>query len=167
MFIRTIFLTSLLVPLSAITATAQTTDPTQIAHLSAANQLGILEYCQGEGYTDQSAVDAEKKSISMLPASSGPPDTSSLADAESTGKQGSFLLNGNKTPLTKIADGKNTTVNSLCAQMGTATKNAVANMGSMNNGMPAMPNGMQMPSVPNGMQMPSMSGMPASPSNLQ
>jgi hypothetical protein len=51
--------------------------------------------------------------------------------------------------------------------MGTATKNAVANMGSMNNGMPAMPNGMQMPSVPNGMQMPSMSGMPASPSNLQ
>jgi hypothetical protein len=167
MFIRTIFLTTLLVPLSAITATAQTTDPTQIAHLSAANQLGILEYCQGEGYTDQSAVDAEKKSISMLPASSGPPDTSSLADAESTGKQGSFLLNGNKTPLTKIADGKNTTVKSLCAQMGTATKNAVANMGSMNNGMPAMPNGMQMPSVPNGMQMPSMSGMPASPSNLQ
>jgi hypothetical protein len=167
MFIRTIFLTSLLVPLSAITATAQTTDPTQIAHLSAANQLGILEYCQGEGYTDQSAVDAEKKSISMLPASSGPPDTSSLADAESTGKQGSFLLNGNKTPLTKIADGKNTTVKSLCAQMGTATKNAVANMGSMNNGMPAMPNGMQMPSVPNGMQMPSMSGMPASPSNSQ
>jgi hypothetical protein len=167
MFIRTIFLTSLLVPLSAITATAQTTDPTQIAHLSAANQLGILEYCQGEGYTDQSAVDAEKKSISMLPASSGPPDTSSLADAESTGKRGSFLLNGNKTPLTKIADGKNTTVKSLCAQMGTATKNAVANMGSMNNGMPAMPNGMQMPSVPNGMQMPSMSGMPASPSNLQ
>jgi hypothetical protein len=131
------------------------------------SSLGILEYCQGEGYTDQSAVDAEKKSISMLPASSGAPDTSGLANAESTGKQGSFLLNGNKTPLTKMADGKNTTVKSLCAQMGTATKNAVASMGNMNNGMPAMPNGMQMPSMPNGMQMPSTPGAPASPSNSQ
>jgi hypothetical protein len=51
--------------------------------------------------------------------------------------------------------------------MGTATKNAVASMGNMNNGMPAMPNGMQMPSMPNGMQMPSTPGAPASPSNSQ
>jgi hypothetical protein len=35
-------LTLLLAPLAAITATAQTTDPTQMAHLSAANQLGTL-----------------------------------------------------------------------------------------------------------------------------
>jgi hypothetical protein len=146
---RYIFLSAAMLALCASNALAQS-DPTEMAHVSASNELGVLEYCQGKGWTDQAAVDAQKKVISALPAAT---DTTSVAAAEATGKQGIFDLNGNQTSLTQMASTKNTSEHTLCSQLGASVKNATANMSSMPSGMPSMPQGM--PSMPN---MPSSSG---------
>jgi hypothetical protein len=156
MIIQIALLTSLVVPLGAIAVSAQTTDPTQMAHLAASNQLGVLEYCQSNGWTDQAAVDAQKKSIAALPATT---DTSGAAAAEATGKQGTFLTNGNQITLAQMASAKTTSVAAICKQFGNAERSAAASMPSMPGGMPSIPGGM--PSMPNGMQMPSMPGAPS------
>jgi hypothetical protein len=150
---RYIILSATMLSLCAPVAFAQS-DPTQMAHVSASNELGVLEYCQGKGWTDQAAVDAQKKAISTLPATS---DTASITSAESTGKQGIFDMNGNQTSLSQMASTKDTSEQAICGQLGTSVKNAAASMSSMPNGMPSMPQGM--PSMPNGM--PSMPGAPA------
>ncbi len=155
---RIFLMAALALPLGAVAAAAQS-DPTQMAHMSASNELGVLEYCQSNGWTDQAAVDAQKKSIAALPAST---NTSGLAGAEATGKQGTFDINGNQTTLAQMANTKNTSQKAICGQLGTSVKNAAASMSSMPN-MPAMPGGM--PAMPNGMpSMPNnMPSMPAAP----
>ncbi len=153
---RIFLMAAFALPLGAVAAAAQN-DPAQMAHMQASNELGVLEYCQSNGWTDQAAVDAQKKAISVLPASS---NTSGLADAEATGKQGTFVMNGNQTTLAQMASTKNTSKQAICGQLGTSVKSAAASMSSMPNGMPSMPGGM--PAMPNGM--PSMpNGMPSMP----
>ena len=129
-------------------------DMTAMARNSAANELGILEYCQSNGQIDGTAVVAQKTVIARLPAG-GPTDA-----AESLGKEGTILgANGNNVALASMASKGNTTEKALCAQMASSVKQAVASNPAMS--MPAMPGGM--PSMPNGM--PAVpGGMPTMPS---
>ena len=139
-------------------------DPMQMARLASANQVGIAEYCQGKGWADQAAVDAEKASAASLPPAA---DTSGAAAAEATGKSGSLLNNGAAMPLSSMARQANTSEQALCGKMAESAKMAAAqrrsmpsmsSMPAMGNGGPVMPGGM--PALPNGMTMPAMPGMP-------
>ena len=134
-------------------------DPMQMARLMNANQLGLTEYCQTNGWADQAAVEAQKSVGSSLPAAAG---TDGLADAEATGKQGNFLNNGTPMPLASMASKSNTTEQALCGKFVESAKMAEAQRRSMPTmpAMPAMPGGMAMPTMPNGMKMPAMPGIP-------
>ena len=133
------------------------TDQIGMARQASANQLGILEYCQAQGYTDTSAVTAQKSAIAQLP-----PSTESTLASEATGKQGTILANGTSTTLASMARSHNTTEPALCKQMAENTIRMAAmrqNMGTMPmmpggapgaNGMPTMPSGV----TPGGIRMP-------------
>ena len=147
---------------AAAPALAQT-DMMGMARQSAANQLGVLEYCQAKGYTNQAAVAAQKSAIAQLPVS-----TESTLASENTGKQGTISANGTSFTLAGMAKTHNTTVSALCQQMAQNTSQMAAmrqRMGSMPmapsnmptaNGMPTVPGG----TTPGGIQM---QGMPATP----
>ena len=139
------------------------TDMMAMSHNSAANQLGVLEYCQAQGYTDASAVTAQKGVIARMPAYSG-----STEAAEASGKQGTITGAGTTMSLSDMATKSNTTEAVLCQKMADNTKQvAASNQAAFGPGgvpnMPAMPGGMPsgMPAMPGGM--PTMPGMPATP----
>jgi hypothetical protein len=140
-------------------------DPMQMARLASANQTGVMEYCQGKGWADQAAVDAQKAGAASLPPAS---DTTGISAAEATGKSGSLLNNGTAMPLSSMAAQTNTTVQALCGKLADSAKMVAAQRSSMPQmpaGMPVMPSGMPgmpggMPALPNGMTMPAMPGMP-------
>ncbi len=155
--IRTLFGVSLSAMLPALPCLAQT-DMNSMARNSAANELGMLEYCQAHGHADDSAVAAQKTAISRLPAGAGSTD-----NAEALGKQGVLLgVNGNNMPLSEMASRGNTTEADLCTRMAGTVKQVVSSnpamsMPQMPGGMPQMPGGM--PQMPGGMP----SGMPGMP----
>ena len=134
-------------------------DPMQMARVMNANQLGLMEYCQAKGWADQTAVEAQRSAGSTLPAAT---DTSGLANAEATGKQGNLLNNGSSMPLAAMARQSNTTEQALCGKFMESAKMVEAQRSSMGT-MPTMPGGMAMPAMPNGMTMPVMPGMPGMP----
>ena len=148
----------------AVPAMAQS-DQMAMAHTAAANQLGVLEYCQEQGAVGPEAAEAERRSIRRLPASAV--DTGA---AERLGKQGTIAANGNPMTLANIAGSRNTTVAAICKQMGDAAVQtdaafASSTTGSSVPGMPGLPPGMVMPGMPAGMPgMPA--GMPAMPSGM-
>ena len=132
-------------------------DPAATAHAAAANQLGILEYCQGRGDVDADAVIGERGVITRLPASSAPTDA-----AEALGRQGILSApNGTTVTLASMAGTHTTTVSARCRQMGSSTRQAAASFGQAGamplGGMPQMP---AMPGVPG---MPGVGGMPQMP----
>ncbi len=133
------------------------TDMMAMAHDSAANQLGVLEYCQAQGYTDGSAVLAQQGVISRLPAYTG-----STAAAEATGKTGTIAANGQSVSLSDMASKGHSTEAAMCQQMASNVKQvAASNAASFGaGGMPKMPGGM--PAMPGGM--PTMPTMPGAPS---
>ena len=146
--------------LTALPSVAQT-DMTSMARNSAANELGVLEYCQAHGHADDGAVAAQKTAISRLPAGSGSTDS-----AEALGKQGVLLgAGGSNVPMSEMASRGNTTEADLCTRMASnvkqvAASNPAMSMPQMPGGMPQMPGGM--PAMPSGMP-PMPSGMPAMP----
>ena len=150
---------------TAAPALAQT-DMMGMARQMAANQLGVLEYCQAKGYTDQSAITAQKGVIGQLPVS-----TDSTLALENTGKQGTISANGTSVTIASMAKSHNTTEAALCQQMAQNTTQMAAmrkNMGTMPmapgnmptaNGLPTVPGG----TTPGGIKMQGMPTMPATP----
>ena len=149
-------LTALAIVALPIAAFAQS-DPVQMARLATANQLGIMEYCQGKGWADQASVDALKGSIATLPPTADP---SGMASAEATGKNGTLLNNGTPMALSSMATQSNTTEQVICGKLADSAKMVAAQQKSMPSPGMAMP---AMPAVPGGMSMPAMPAMPAIP----
>lgn len=153
----------LIVPAAAVLAalvqprpgTAQT-DTMRLAHVSMANQVGVMEYCKGKGWADQAAVDAQRKSAAGLPPAT---DSTGLGEAEATGRKGELMNNGTTLPLASMAQRGNTTEQDLCTRMASSAKTVAAQRSSMP-AFPAMPGGAAMPSLPQGMAMPAMPGTP-------
>ena len=111
-----------------------------------------MEYCQGRGWADQAAVDAQKASAAGLPPTT---DLSGVSAAEATGKSGSLINNGRAMPLSAMADQTHTTVQTLCGKLAASAKMVASqrsSMPQMPTGMPHMPTGM--PALPNGMSVP-------------
>jgi hypothetical protein len=163
---RLIAIAALTTPLCSFAAWAQN-DPVTMAHVSSANQLGVLEYCQNQGDTDASAVTAEKAIIARLPAAPAS-STSAIDAAEALGKTGTISMNGSSTSLSSMASTHNSSVSAMCQQMASTVKQTSAAF-QQNGGMvqmPAMPSGggmPTMPSMPSGGSMPTMPSVPGAP----
>jgi hypothetical protein len=105
------------------TAFAQS-DPMQLARLVNANQTGVMEYCQGQGWADQTAVDAQKANASSLPPAT---DTTEISAAEATGKTGSLFDNSTAMPLSLMAAQTHTTVEACAAGLPTLPRGQLRN----------------------------------------
>lgn len=169
---------TLFLSLVAAPAVAQS-DPTAMARQSAANQLGLLEYCQAQGAVGDDAVSAERDMIAGMPA---PATTGPVASdqAEALGKQGTMSMpNGQTATLAGMASAHNMTVSALCQQLGSGavqsaaalrqsgmTAGAIPSMPAMPGsltGIPGLPPGMTVPGMPSGAGMTAIPGLPAMP----
>lgn len=83
------------------------------AYESARNQLGVLNYCQDQGFIDGKAVETQTKLLAMIPAG----DTAKGDAAEAKGKEGTVAAMGVERTLADAAKEKNTTEDALCKQM--------------------------------------------------
>lgn len=141
------------------------TDPMASAREAAANQVGVMEYCQKEGYADADAVTAQRGVYAQLPpAPAGAPSTDA---AQALGRTGTLSANGTTTTLASLASSRSTSVSALCGQMVDSARQAASlrrSMGAMpGTAMPGMPT---MPGVPTGLPtMPSggLTGVPGLP----
>ena len=134
-------------------ASAQS-DPYAMAHAAAANQLGVMEYCQGRGDVGPDAVAAQRSAIARLPASSAAYDAN-----EALGKQGTLAApNGANMTLDSVASKQGSSISALCKQMGSSViQSAALQHNAMTPGAMTMP---QIPAMPNGMTMPTMPTTP-------
>ena len=136
---------------TSVSAWAQT-DPMAMGRMAAANQLGVLQYCQSQGAVGPDAVSAEREVMARMPASNVSTDS-----AEAQGKQGTLVgPSGQQITLASLASTHNTTISSLCQQMGSSTLQAASMYRQGSGGMGAIPG---MPSSPNGL-----TGVPGLPS---
>ncbi len=166
---RSILIAAATLAAAASPALAQI-DPMAMARTASANQLGVMEYCQSHGWTDQAAVEAQRKSSASLPpASTG---TDALAAAEATGKQGFFLNNGTQMSLAQMSSGRGTNEQGLCTQLGEAIKSVAARLtatpGIPAAGMPSAGNLTSIPGLPPGMTngTGNMTGVPGLPAGM-
>jgi hypothetical protein len=98
------------------------TQPTQVdpaaAYQAARNQLGILKYCQTQGFSGAEAVAAQEKLVGMLPAG----DEGVGAQAEQKGTAGTVSVGQTEISLEDAAARQGTTVESQCQQIEAAVK---------------------------------------------
>lgn len=83
------------------------------AYDSARNQLGVLKFCQEQGFIDGKAVETQTKLLAMLPAG----DTASGDAAEAKGAEGTVSAMGHEQSLEDAATAQGATVEALCQQM--------------------------------------------------
>lgn len=89
-------------------------DMMQMLQLAAHNQLGVLEFCQAQGYNGPEAVALQRKILGMMPA---PPKMDGIDDAEAAGKGGEVQAGGTHVKLVDAAKTQNTTPDAMCKQM--------------------------------------------------
>ncbi len=81
--------------------------------LAAYNQLGILQFCQGQGTIDETIVALQRKAIEELRSASTP----ELASAEAAGKTGIIVFETSRVTMSMAAIGNGSTVASRCKQI--------------------------------------------------
>lgn len=87
-------------------------DPAAV-YEAARNQLGILKYCQEQGFTGEEAVASQEKMIGMLPEG----DIAAGDAAEQKGTAGTVSGGGAEIPLDEAASQQSTTVEAQCKQI--------------------------------------------------
>lgn len=83
-------------------------------HLAAHNQLGILEYCQQQGFVGADAVQSERRQIAAMPSV----HVDGIDQAEIDGRQGTVEAGGQRTSLLEAAEHQGITVRNLCNRIG-------------------------------------------------
>lgn len=100
----------------AMPATAQVADaPADNAatYEAARNQLGILKYCNQEGFTGPEAVATQSQLIGMIEAG----DEEAGATAEQKGSQGTVAVGDAEVTLAQAAESRGSSVEATCQQI--------------------------------------------------
>lgn len=97
-------------------------DPTR-TYSAAHNQLGLLKFCQLEGFTGTEAIATQTRMLKMLPAAG--PDAA--AAAERKGMEGTVSVNGAELTLARAAALRNSTIAAQCREIESAV-NEVADL---------------------------------------
>lgn len=128
---------------------------------AAANQVGVLQYCQAQGHAGADAVTAGRDALARMPASAGATDA-----AETLGRQGTVLMpDGTQAPLASVAGQYNTSPATMCKQMADAAlqADAAAKSGTSAGGIPGLPVITGTPGVPGLAPTPGMPGVSGAP----
>lgn len=104
-------------------AEAPAADPAA-AYEAARNQLGILKYCNEQGFSGTEAVAAQEQMIGMLPAG----DATAGATAEEQGAAGTVAIGGNEIALADAAQQQGTTVEAQCKLIEAAVNQVAAQL---------------------------------------
>lgn len=80
---------------------------------AARNQLGILQYCQDQGFTGAEAVAAQTQLIGLLPQG----DTTAGTAAEEKGAEGMVAVGEAELSLADAAESRGNTVEVTCQQI--------------------------------------------------
>lgn len=87
-----------------------------LALAAARNQLGILEYCQGQGHIDGAAVSRQAAMFARMPAATDPRVTDA---AYGQGQRGTLSAMGLVQPLSEAAAQQGLDEAGLCRQIAT------------------------------------------------
>lgn len=85
----------------------------ETTYQAARNQLGILQYCQQEGFTGPEAVAAQGQLIGLLPAGNEAAGTT----AEAKGAEGMVAVGEAELSLAQAAENQGSTVEATCQQI--------------------------------------------------
>lgn len=105
--------------LAATAATAQDAapDPATLdqgaTYEAARNQLGLLKFCQAQGFSGGEAVAAQERMVGLLPQG----DADAGAAAEEKGAQGVVSVAGAEVPLQDAASRQGSSVEDQCRQI--------------------------------------------------
>lgn len=80
---------------------------------AARNQLGILQYCQEQGFTGAQAVEAQGKLVGLLQGG----DEAVGSAAEEKGAQGTVSVGGTEVSLADAVEERGSTVEATCQQI--------------------------------------------------
>lgn len=80
---------------------------------AARNQLGILQYCQDQGFTGAEAVEAQGKLVGLLQGG----DEAVGSAAEEKGAQGTVSVGGTEVSLAEAVEERGSTVEATCQQI--------------------------------------------------
>lgn len=94
------------------------------AYEAARNQLGILKYCNEQGFSGTEAVAAQEQMIGMLPAG----DADAGTTAEERGVAGTVSIGGNEIALADAAEQQGTTVEAQCKLIEAAVNQVAAQL---------------------------------------
>ncbi|QBX35695.1 hypothetical protein E4L95_07980 [Paracoccus liaowanqingii] len=86
---------------------------TDATYEAARNQLGILQYCQDQGFTGAEAVTAQGQLIAMLPEG----DATAGTTAEEKGTEGMVAVGEAELSLADAAESQGNTVEVTCQQI--------------------------------------------------
>ncbi|MBM3606288.1 MAG: hypothetical protein FJX25_16655 [Alphaproteobacteria bacterium] len=116
----------LAVPAAALAQTADAPAPAEgsTAYEAARNQLGILKYCQDEGFTGAEAIATQTQLIGLLPVG----DETVGATAEGKGEQGTVALGEAEVSLADAAENQDSTVEATCQQIEAAVNEVAASL---------------------------------------
>ncbi|TYP68209.1 hypothetical protein A9A71_105107 [Stutzerimonas stutzeri] len=80
---------------------------------AARNQLGILQYCQEQGFTGAEAVEVQGKLVGLLQGG----DEAVGSAAEEKGAQGTVSVGGTEVSLAEAVEERGSTVEATCQQI--------------------------------------------------
>ena len=98
-------------------------DPAAI-YESARNQLGIIKFCNSQGFAGDEAVAAQEKMLGMLPAG----DAAAGDAAEQKGAEGTVSAAGQEVSFEEAATQQGTTVEAQCQQLEAAVNEVAAQL---------------------------------------
>ena len=99
-------------PLAALAQTAEAPDAAA-TYEAALNQLGILQYCQTQGFTGTEAIEAQTQLIGLIPAG----DEAAGQAAQQAGAEGTVSVGSTQITLAEAAESQGSTVEATCRQI--------------------------------------------------
>lgn len=97
---------------AAAPAEATPADP-GATYEAARNQLGILQYCEEQGFTGAEAVEAQGQLVALLPEG----DDAVGSAAEQKGAEGTVSVGGTEVSLAQAVEERGSTVEATCQQI--------------------------------------------------
>ncbi|MFN3525726.1 MAG: pore-forming ESAT-6 family protein [Paracoccus sp. (in: a-proteobacteria)] len=111
------------VSLAAPAAFAQTAEAPEGAAVDSAatyqaarNQLGILKYCEAQGFSGPEAIETQSRLVGMIPEG----DTAAGDSAEQSGTEGIIEIGETQITLAEAVEGQGSTVETTCREIETA-----------------------------------------------
>lgn len=110
--------------LMPVMSSAQPALDTEATWQAASNQLGILQYCEEQGFTGSEAIQAQAQIMTMLPSGDEAAGTAAIEQ----GNQGIVAFNDQEITLFDAAASQGSTVEGTCQEIEAAVNDMAADL---------------------------------------